>query len=183
MATHPDIERVFYSKEVIAKRVEELGAIISKDYADISEPLIVVTLMKGAVMFSSDLVRSMTCPVLLDYMIVGSYGSATVSSKEVRIIKDLQTAIDSHHLLILDDIIDTGFTLEKVTKILQERNPKSIKICTLLDKKARREVDINVDYSGFDVADEFVVGYGLDYAGLYRNLPYVGILKPLNDEE
>lgn len=172
------IEKVLVSEQEIAKRINEIAKKISNDYTSIQEPLLMVCLLKGAAIFTSDLMRKIDLPVHLDFMIVSSYGDETQSSSEVRIIKDLQEAIQGKHVLIVDDIIDTGHTLQKVSELLQSRNPASIKTCVLLDKKERRVTNSEADYKGFVIPNEFVVGYGLDYAQSYRNLPFIGVLNP-----
>lgn len=170
-----DIESIFLDKEVIANRVRELGAEISKDFA--GEEVMLVGILKGASIFLSDLVREISLPAYIDYMVVSSYGNSAETSGVVRIIKDLEDDIDGKNIIIVEDIIDTGLTLEYLRKNLLSRNPKSLKICTLLDKPARREREIKVDYKGFEVPDEFIIGYGIDYAEKYRNLPFIGLLK------
>lgn len=170
-----DIESIFLDKEVIANRVHELGAEISKDFA--GEEVMLVGILKGASIFLSDLVREISLPAYIDYMVVSSYGNSAETSGVVRIIKDLEDDIDGKNIIIVEDIIDTGLTLEYLRKNLLSRNPKSLKICTLLDKPARREREIKVDYKGFEVPDEFIIGYGIDYAEKYRNLPFIGLLK------
>ncbi len=172
------ITEVLITEQEIIARVQQLGQQIAEDYQDAKDPIVLVILMKGAAIFSSDLARQIKLPLILDYMIASSYGNSTESSREVRIIKDLQESIQNQHVIIIDDIIDTGNTLKKIIELLQVRNPRSIKTCTLLDKKERREQVVNVDYVGFSVGNKFVVGYGLDYAQQYRNLPYIGILDP-----
>lgn len=171
-----DIEKTFYSEEQIQERVKALGAVISKDYED-KNPL-VVSILKGAVPFLSDLVRSMDIHMEMDFMDVSSYGNATVSSGEVRILKDLSTVVEGRHILIVEDIIDSGRTLKYLVDLLKHRKAASVKIVTMLDKPEGRVVEMDADYIGFEVPNEFVVGYGLDYAEDYRNMPYIGILKP-----
>ncbi|MBO0421247.1 hypoxanthine phosphoribosyltransferase [Vagococcus fluvialis] len=171
-----DIEKTFYSEEQIQERVKALGAVISKDYED-KNPL-VVGILKGAVPFLSDLVRSMDIHMEMDFMDVSSYGNATVSSGEVRILKDLGTVVEGRHILIVEDIIDSGRTLKYLVDLLKHRKAASVKIVTMLDKPEGRVVEMDADYIGFEVPNEFVVGYGLDYAEDYRNMPYIGILKP-----
>ena len=173
-----DIERILLSEEQIQKRVRELAAEISRDYADKNPTM--VCILKGAIMFYTDLLRNMPIPLAMDFMAVSSYGNKTKSSGEVEIRKDLSTSIEGKHVIIVEDIVDSGFTLSYLTRMLASRGAKSIKLATLLDKPARRAPGITLksDYSGFVVGDEFVVGYGLDYAEKYRNLPYIGILKP-----
>lgn len=173
-----DIARVLISEEQLQKRVREMGAEIARDY-DGKNPT-VVCILKGAVMFYTDLLRSIPVPLTMDFMAVSSYGNKTKSSGEVEIRKDLSTSIENKHVLIVEDIVDSGFTLSYLTRMLASRGAASIKLATLLDKPARRAPGITLksDYSGFVVGDEFVVGYGLDYAEHYRNLPYIGVLKP-----
>ena len=171
-----DIQEVFFSEEQIAVRVKELGAQITKDYK--GKDLFLLGVLKGCYVFMSDLSRCIDLPLAMDFMAVSSYGDGTSTTGAVKITKDLSKDIEGKAVLIVEDILDSGVTLSYLTKYLQGRNPASIKIVTLLDKKARRQTDIKADYFGFDVADEFVVGYGLDYAEYYRNLPYIGILKP-----
>ena len=172
------IQQLLKSPLDIQKRVEQLGQKITEDYRHISSPVVIVVLMKGAAIFSSDLVRHIKLPTVLDYMIASSYGQGTKSSGEVRIIKDLQESIFNKHVIVVDDIIDTGHTFKKIIELLNVRSPASIKTCTLLDKSARREQPISADYVGFEIPNSFVVGYGLDFNQQYRNLPYIGILDP-----
>ena len=171
-----DILKVLLSEEEIAAKVQEIGAQISKDYAD--KNLLLVSVLKGSVVFMADLMRAITVNAAIDFMSVSSYGSGVKTSGEVKIIKDLDIDLKDRDLLIVEDILDSGMTLSYIKEMLKQRGTKSIKICTLLDKPERRKADITPDYVGFTVPDEFVVGYGLDYDEKYRNLPYVGILKP-----
>ena len=173
-----DIAKVLLSEEQLKKRIAEMGAEISRDYAGKTPTIICI--LKGAVMFYTDLLREITVPMTMDFMAVSSYGTKTKSSGEVEIRKDLSSSIENKHVLIVEDIVDSGFTLSYLSRMLASRGAASIKIATLLDKPARRApgIELKADYSGFVVGDEFVVGYGLDYAELYRNLPYVGVLKP-----
>ncbi|AQP53965.1 hypoxanthine phosphoribosyltransferase [Vagococcus penaei] len=171
-----DIEKVFYSKEQLNERVTALGAQISADYAG-KNPL-VVGVLKGAVPFLADLTRAINIHLEMDFMDVSSYGSATVSSGEVRILKDLDTNVEGRHIILVEDIIDSGRTLKYLVDMLKHRKAASVKIVTMLDKPEGRVVEMEADYVGFDVPNEFVVGYGLDYAESYRNLPYIGVLKP-----
>ena len=170
-----DIQEVLFSEETLNERITELGAQITEDYK--GESLIVVGILKGSNIFTSDLVRKIDLPLRMEFMAVSSYGNATESTGVVKIIKDLDRDIEGEHVLIVEDIVDSGLTLKYLTEMLLTRKPASIKICTLLDKPARRKEAITPDYSGFDVPDEFIVGYGIDYAERYRNLPYIGILK------
>ena len=172
---HPDIEEVLYSEEEISAVVKDLGAQLTKEYEG-QNPL-VIGVLKGAVMFMTDLSRAMDCDLELDFMDVSSYGAGMESSGDVKILKDLDTTVDGRDLLIVEDIIDTGRTLSYLIEIFKYRKAKSIKVVTLMDKKERRVVDLEADYIGINVPNEFVVGYGLDFNEKYRNLPYIGILK------
>lgn len=173
-----DMAKVLFSQEQLQTRIRELGAQLSEDYRGKTPTM--VCILKGAIMFYTDLVRSMDIPLTMDFMAVSSYGNSTKSSGEVEIRKDLSTSIEGKHVVIVEDIVDSGFTLTYLTRLLNTRGAKSIKLCTLLDKPSRRApgIALRADYSGFAVGNEFVVGYGLDYAELYRNLPYIGVLKP-----
>jgi len=171
-----DVKEVLVSEAEIAAKVEELAAMINKDYQ--GKDLLVIGVLKGANVFVADLIRKITLPVVLDFMAVSSYGASTESSGAVRILKDLDEDIKGMHVLVIEDIIDTGLTLNYLSKILKSRGAKSIELCTLLDKPQRRKAPIEVKYKGFDIPDEFVVGYGIDFAEKYRNLPFVGVLKP-----
>lgn len=176
MSMHDDIKTVLVSEEQLKAKVAELGAQISRDYA--GKNLVLVSILKGSVVFMADLMRAVDCPARIDFMSVSSYGSGTKTSGVVRIVKDLDLNLEGYDLLLVEDILDSGRTLYYLREILEKRNPASIRIATLLNKPARREADIAPDYSCFEVPDEFVVGYGLDYAEKYRNLPYIGVLKP-----
>lgn len=169
------LEKVLFSKEQLAKRIKELAEQLDKDYAG-KTPLM-VAILKGSVMFFTDLIREMTLPLEIDFMSISSYGSGVKSSGEVKMIKDLDNKIEGKDVIIVEDIVDSGYTMKYLTHLLEARNPSSIKICALLDKPSRRETDVAVDYKGFEVGNEFVVGYGLDYAARYRNIPFIGILK------
>lgn len=173
---HPDLEHVVLTEEEIRARIAELGDEISADYGD--EPVLLIAVLRGAALFVADLAREMSCPVELDFMAVSSYGSSTKSSGVVRIIKDLDEGIEDRHVLVVEDILDTGLTLKYLLKNLASRSPRSLEVCTLLSKEGKQRVPISCKYVGFKIPDEFVVGYGLDYAERYRNLPYVGVLKP-----
>lgn len=171
-----DIKEVLVSAEALATRVRELGARIDADYA--GEEILMVGVLRGAVIFMADLARAISRPVAIDFIAVSSYGASTHSSGVVRFLKDLDEEVEGRHVLIVEDIIDSGLTLKYLYENLRSRRPKSVRICTLLNKPSRRKVEVPVDYNGFDIPDFFVVGYGLDYAEKYRNLPYVGVLKP-----
>lgn len=171
-----DIAETLLSKETIAEKVAELGARISTDYKD--KNLLLVGILKGSVVFMSDLMREITVPARIDFMSVSSYGSGVKTSGVVKIVKDLDIPLQGYDVLIVEDILDSGLTLHYIIEILKSRNPHSIKICTLLDKPYSRKTNVETDYHGFDIPDKFVVGYGLDFAEKYRNLPFVGVLKP-----
>ena len=175
---HNDIERILLSEAQIQARVRELGARLAEEYRD-KNP-VMICILKGSTMFFADLLRAMPIRLTMDFMAVSSYGRTTKSSGEVEIRKDLSGSIEHRHAIIVEDIIDSGFTLTYLTRLLSARGARSIKICTLLDKPARRAPGITLksDYAGFEIPDGFVVGYGLDYDEVYRNLPYIGILKP-----
>ncbi|MGG7059485.1 hypoxanthine phosphoribosyltransferase [Clostridium nigeriense] len=170
-----DIKKVLLTEEQILEKVRELGSVISKDYE--SKDLLIVGILKGSVLFASELIKNITVPCEIDFMAVSSYGNSTETSGVVRILKDLEHSIEGKDIIIVEDIIDSGVTLDYLLKYLTARKANSVEIVTLLTKPSRRKVDINVKYCGFEVPDEFLVGYGLDYAEKYRNLPYVGILK------
>ena len=171
-----DIEKILLNEESLSGIVKELGAKISEDYR--GKRLLMISILKGSVVFMADLMRAITIPCRIDFMAVSSYGSGVKTSGVVKIVKDLDINLEGYDLLIVEDILDSGKTLHYIREILTSRNPKSIRICTLLDKPERRQVDMAADYVGACVPDEFVVGYGLDYDEKYRNLPYVGVLKP-----
>mgnify|MGYP000332298495 CR=1 FL=1 len=167
--------RVLLTEEEVDKRINEVAEQINKDYAGKSVHLICI--LKGGVFFTCELAKRLNMPVSMDFMSVSSYGAGTVSSGVVRIIKDLDEPLEGKNVLIVEDIIDSGNTLSRLVPMLQERGPKDLRICTLLSKPERREVEIDVAYNGFEIPDKFVVGYGLDYDQHYRNLPYVGVIE------
>lgn len=171
-----DIQSVLFSQEELEAIVKRLGSQISEDYKD--KNLLLVSILKGSIVFMSDIMRSITLPCRIDFMAVSSYGSGINSSGNVKIIKDLDISLEGYDLLIVEDILDSGRTLSSLMEILSTRKPKSIEICTLFDKPERREADVYAKYIGAKVPDAFIVGYGLDYDEKYRNLPYVGVLKP-----
>jgi hypoxanthine phosphoribosyltransferase len=173
---HPHLEKVLFTEEQILERVTELGRELSRDY-DGKNPLFICVL-KGAVMFMADLVKRVEVPMEMDFMATSSYGAASKSSGVVRILKDLERPVEGRHVIIVEDIVDTGLTLTHLKEMLLHRRAASVRIVTLFDKPEGRAVNITPDYSGFVVPNEFIVGYGLDYAEQYRNLPYVGVLKP-----
>lgn len=171
-----DILKVLITEEELKECVKKLGEQISRDYQ--GKNLLMVSVLKGSVVFMSDLMRSITIPAQIDFMSVSSYGSGVKTSGVVKIIKDLDQQLEGKDLLIVEDILDSGMTLSYLSQLLRARSPRSIRIATLLDKPERRTADIQADYYGFRVPDAFVVGYGLDYSEKYRNLPYIGVLKP-----
>lgn len=171
-----DIKEILLTEEQIAEKVKELGITLTEEYKD-KNPL-VICVLRGAVVFMADIIRHMNIRCEMDFMAVSSYGAGTESSGSVKILKDLDTSVQNRHVLIVEDIMDSGLTLSKLVELMKHREAASVKVVTLLNKPERRKVDISPDYSGFTIPDEFVVGYGLDYAEAYRNLPYIGILKP-----
>ncbi|WP_283115446.1 hypoxanthine phosphoribosyltransferase [Intestinimonas timonensis] len=171
-----DIERVLFTEQELKDRVAEIAARIDRDYAG-KEPML-ISVLRGSFIFMADLARAITLPCTVDFMAVSSYGSGTTSSGQVKITKDLSESIEGRDIIVVEDILDSGNTLSYLFQLLQARHPASVRLCTLLDKPSRRTKPITADYTGFTVDDLFVVGYGLDYAEKYRNLPYIGILKP-----
>lgn len=170
------ITHILFDEYTLANTVERLGTQISRDYQ--GQELLVICILKGASVFMADLIRKIDLPIQIDFMAVSSYGHSTQSSGVVKINKDLDTDIENRHILIVEDIIDSGLTLKYLSENLQSRRPKSLKICTLLDKPERRKTHLNIDYTGFEIPDVFIVGYGIDYAEHYRNLPYIGVISP-----
>lgn len=162
------------STQEIEARVAQLGAQISADYA--GKDVLVVGILKGAFVFCADLIRQMDLPVQMDFMAVSSYGASTESSGVIRIVKDLEASVEGRHVLLVEDIVDSGLTLRYLREYMERQNPASLRICVLLDKPTRRKTEVKVDYTGFTIPDEFIVGYGIDYAERYRNLPYIGII-------
>lgn len=173
---HPDLDHIVLTEEEIGRRVRELGSEIAADYQ--GESVLLVAVLRGAALFTADLVRAISTPVEMDFMAVSSYGSSTKSSGVVRILKDLDETLEGRHVLVVEDILDTGLTLKYLLKNLASREPKSLEVVTLLSKEGKQRVPISCKYVGFSIPDEFVVGYGLDYNEYYRNLPYIGVLKP-----
>ncbi|MCR5267909.1 MAG: hypoxanthine phosphoribosyltransferase [Lachnospiraceae bacterium] len=171
---------VLLEEDKVDARIKEIGEQISKDYAGRSVHLVCV--LKGGTFFTCELAKRITVPVTLDFMSVSSYGNDTKSSGVVRIVKDLDESITDKHVIVVEDIVDSGNTLSYLLTILKERGPASLALCTLLDKPERRVVDVAVDYTGFEIPDKYVVGYGLDYAQKYRNLPYIGVVEPEGDQ-
>jgi hypoxanthine phosphoribosyltransferase len=170
------VESILIEEGRLQARIAELGEEISSDYA--GRDLLLLGVLKGAVFFMSDLMRRLTVPCEIDFMAISSYGAGTDSSGVVRILKDLDINIEGRHVLVVEDIIDSGLTLSYLIRTLEARSPETLEICALLTKPGRREIDVRVRYTGFEIPNEFVIGYGLDYAERYRNLPYVGILDP-----
>ncbi|MDD4363159.1 MAG: hypoxanthine phosphoribosyltransferase [Atribacterota bacterium] len=175
MIKQEQIEEILIPENQIRKKIKELGNQISLDYKD--KEIICIGVLRGAVVFLADLARHIKTPMLIDFMSISSYGASTKSSGVVRIIKDLDENIEEKNVLIVEDIVDTGLTLDYLIRMLKSRNPASLRVCTLLNKKDRRQIDVPIDYCGFEIPDKFVVGYGLDFNGHYRNLPYILVLK------
>lgn len=173
---HNIIEEVLVSREQLTEKAKELGKKISQDYE--GEELVLVGVLKGGFVFMADLMREITIPVDMDFIAVSSYGNATRSSGVVRIIKDIDLTVTNKHVLLIEDIVDTGLTLKHLKELFSTRGPLSVKVCTALDKPSRRKVDIDIEYEGIIIPDKFVIGYGLDYQGKYRNLPDVCVLDP-----
>lgn len=171
-----DIQEVLFSQQQLAERVDQIAQEITRDYA--GKEIVLISVLRGSFVFMADLCRRIDLPCTIDFMSVSSYGKGTTSSGQVQITKDLSGDISGKHILVVEDILDSGNTLSYLLKLLEQRTPASIRLCTLLDKPERRVKPVEVHYSGFTIPDAFVVGYGLDYAEHYRNLPYVGILKP-----
>jgi len=176
MSMLDDVQEILIPTQELQRRVQELGADIARDYAGRTPVLICV--LKGAAMFLVDLMRAAPIPLEVDYLAISSYGASTKSSGVVRILKDLDTVIEDRDVLIIEDIIDTGLTLKYITELLGTRHPATVRICTLLDKRENRRTQVPLDYVGFTIPNKFVIGYGLDYAEIYRNLPFIGVLKP-----
>lgn len=176
---HKDIAKILFTEEEIAKRVGEIGAAITRDYAEVAdEGIVLLSVLRGAAIFMADLARCIKLTVEMDYMAVCSYGNGTKSSGVVRILKDLSSEIEGRHVIVAEDVLDSGLTLKYLLKSLSSRHPASLKVATLLRKKPQAQVKIDCTYVGFECPNQFIVGYGLDLAERYRNLPYIGILKP-----
>ena len=176
MLKNNEIDEILITEEEIKEKVSELGEKITRDYQ--GKNLIFIGVLRGAVIFMADLARAISIPMIFDFMAISSYGAATESSGVVRILKDLDETIAGKDVLIVEDIIDTGLTLDYLLRILKSRKPASLKVCTFLNKNVRRKVKVRVDYLGFDIPNKFVVGYGLDYSGKFRNVPFVFTLNP-----
>lgn len=170
-----DVERVLISEEELDKKVREIAAQITKEYE--GKELVIIGILKGSMMFVADLVKRIELPMELEFIAVSSYGKESETSGIVTLKKDIDTSIQDKHVIVVEDIVDSGYTLKYLKELLSDRKAASVKICTLLSKPSRRKAEIELDYTGFEIPDEFVIGYGLDYAERYRNLPYVGILK------
>ena len=171
-----DIKSILFTEQQLKQCVQKIADEINRDYA--GKEIYAIGILKGAMIFYSDLVRAIKVPVAFDFMAASSYGKGTSSSGQVKILKDLDFSIEGKHVIIVEDIVDSGLTLSYLLRNMKSRHPASVKLCALLNKPSRREVDVKVDYVGYDVPNEFLVGYGLDYDSRYRNLPYIGILKP-----
>lgn len=182
LVVHEDIQEVLFSEEEIAARVAEIGAQITEDYADVAaqdgQGVILISVLRGAAIFMADLAREIKLPLEMDYMAISSYGNGAKSSGVVRILKDLTSEVEGRHIIVAEDILDSGLTLKYLIKNLASRKPASIEVATLLRKKTPAQAAIDCKYIGFECPDQFIVGYGLDFAERYRNLPYIGILKP-----
>lgn len=178
---HPDISEVLYTEDQVRRRVAEIGAALTEEYADVAERgegIVLLSVLRGAAIFMADLAREIKVPLEMDFMAVSSYGNGVKSSGEVKIVKDLSSNIRGKHVIIAEDILDSGLTLSYLLRNLQSRQPASIEVVTLLRKLTRQQAKINCKYVGFECPDQFIVGYGLDYSERYRNLPYIGVLKP-----
>jgi hypoxanthine phosphoribosyltransferase len=169
--------KVLIPRSEVEKIVERLGRDITAHYGELDRPLMVIGLLRGSFIFMADLIRAIDIPLVVDFMTVSSYGDGTVSSGDVKVVMDLDSSVEGRDVLLVEDIVDTGRTFSKVIRMMTNRNPKSLRVCTFLDKPSRRITEVNIDFCGVEIEDEFVVGYGLDYGQRYRNLPYVGILE------
>ncbi len=178
MSMHDDVQEILFTEQQLKARVAELGAAISRDFAGRAEPVLLVSVLRGSYIFMADLSRAIDIPVQIDFMSVSSYGTGTSTSGQVEIKKDLSDSVEGVHVIVVEDILDSGNTLSYLMNVLSARHPASISLCTLLDKPERREKPVYPNYVGFTVPNAFIVGYGLDWCEHYRNLPYIGILKP-----
>jgi len=172
-----EIEKTLVSEDEVKRIVERLGAEITAHYGELERELMVIGLLRGSFIFMADLVRQIKIPLVVDFLTLSSYGDGTISSGDVKVVMDLDSSIEDRDVLLVEDIVDTGRTFGKVIRMMRNRNPRSLKVCTFLNKPAARLVDIDIDFRGVDIPNEFAVGYGLDYAQGYRHLPYVGVLK------
>lgn len=173
---HEAVQRVLIDSDTLQNRIRELGRQISADHA--GQEVTLICILKGSMLFTADLMRTLDVPVVVDFMGISSYGASTKSSGVVKIVKDLEERIEDRHVLVVEDIVDTGLTLNYLLNALTLRRPASLKVCALLEKPARRKVEVKIDYLGFTIDDHFVIGYGLDYNNHYRQLPYIGIIRP-----
>ena len=173
-----DITKILVSEKEIKEIVTRLGAEITKDYGNLERELMVIGLLRGSFIFMADLIREIDIPLIVDFMTVSSYGDGTISSGDVKVVMDLDSSVEDRDVLLIEDIVDTGRTFSKVIRMMNNRNPRSLKVCTFLNKPEARIADVQIDFCGVDIPNEFAVGYGLDYAQNYRNLPYVGVLNP-----
>jgi hypoxanthine phosphoribosyltransferase len=181
-----DVERILFSEDDIQTRVKEMGARITEDYAQVAydktpdglPSVLVLSVLRGAAIFMTDLVRAIDLPLETEYMVVSSYGAGTTSSGVVRILKDITSSVEGRHVIIAEDVLDSGLTLKSLIRIIESRNPASVKVAAMIRKENPKQADIELAYTGFECPNEFIVGYGLDYAENYRNLPYIGVLKP-----
>ncbi len=172
------ITKILVSEDEVKATVQRLGAEITAHYGKLDKELMVIGLLRGSFIFMADLVRQIQTPLIVDFMTISSYGDGTVSTGDVKVVMDLDSSVEDRDVLIVEDIVDTGRTFSKVIKMMRNRNPRSLNVCTFLNKPETRVVDVQIDFCGIDIPNEFAVGYGLDYAQLYRNLPYVGVLNP-----
>jgi hypoxanthine phosphoribosyltransferase len=175
---YPEVTRILVDEEEVRRTVARLAGEINAYYRDLQAELLVVGLLRGSFIFMADLVRQIELPLMVDFMTISSYGDGTVSSGDVKVVMDLDSSIEGRDVLLVEDIVDTGRTFSKVIRMLNNRNPRSLKVCTLLSKPSARVVEVPIDFCGLEIANEFAVGYGLDYQQRYRNLPYVGVLEP-----
>jgi hypoxanthine phosphoribosyltransferase len=174
----PEITKILVSEKEIKEIVARLGAEITAHYGELEKELMVIGLLRGSFIFMADLIREITVPLVVDFMTVSSYGDGTISTGDVKVVMDLDSSVEGRDVLVIEDIVDTGRTFSKVIRMMNNRNPRSLKVCTFLNKPEARIADVQIDFCGVDIPNEFAVGYGLDYAQNYRNLPYVGVLNP-----
>lgn len=173
-----EITKILVSEDTVRSTVYRLGREITETYGELEKELMVIGLLKGSFIFMADLIRAIKTPLVVDFLTVSSYGDGTISSGDVKVVLDLNSSVEDRDVLLVEDIVDTGRTFSKVIRMMKNRNPRSLKTCTFLNKPEARVADVQIDFCGVDIPDEFAVGYGLDYAQKYRNLPYVGVLKP-----
>ncbi len=175
---YPEISKILVPEDELRRTVGRLAAAINLSYRDLEKELMVVGLLRGSFIFMADLVRQLEVPLVVDFMTLSSYGDGTVSSGDVKVVMDLDSSIENRDVLLVEDIVDTGRTFSKVVRMLQNRNPRSLKVCSLLSKPSARVVEVHIDFCGLEIANEFAVGYGLDYRQRFRNLPYIGVIDP-----